>query len=88
MRSGRYPEHFIISYLTLIRYSGIASARLEASARVHSTQPLFVAGQCLTHHRERKTILDLLRGIERDLGWATEDRAQQLLKDWGWISDP
>jgi len=68
--------------------SGIASARPEASARVHSTQPLFVAGQCLTHHRERKVILNLLREIEADLGWATEYRAQQLLKDWGWITDP
>ena len=67
--------------------SGIASSRPDASVRVHSTQPLFVAGQCLTHHRERKVILDHLRGIETDLGWATEYRAQQLLKEWGWVTD-
>ena len=52
--------------------------------RIHQIQPLFVVGQCLTHERERRAVLELLRGIERDLGWATEYRVQQLLKDWGW----
>jgi len=29
-------------------------------------------------------ILNLLRGIEGDIGWATEYRAKQLLKEWEW----
>lgn len=58
-------------------------SRPEASVRVHQTQPLFVAGQCLSQSHERHLILELLRGIETDLGWATEYRVQQLLKDWG-----
>ena len=64
--------------------SGIALSRPEASVRVHQTQPLFVAGQCLSQSHERNMILELLRGTESDLGWATENRVQQLLKDWGW----
>lgn len=52
--------------------------------RIHQIQPLFVVGQCLTHESERQAILELLRGIEVDLGWATEYRVQQLLKVWGW----
>lgn len=71
----------------LIYPSGIACSRPEASVKVHSTQPLFVAGQCLTHYSERKVVLDLLRSIERDLGWATEYRVEQLIKEWGWAAE-
>jgi hypothetical protein len=63
---------------------GISMSRPEGSVRVHSLQPLFVSGQCLTEPRERRTILRLLRGIEADLGWATEYRVKQLLKEWEW----
>ncbi|KAI9766473.1 MAG: hypothetical protein M1835_007182 [Candelina submexicana] len=63
---------------------GIALSRAEASVRIHSLQPLFVAGQCLTEPHERKIILDLLRSIETDLGWATEYRVKQLLAEWCW----
>lgn len=66
---------------------GIALSRPEGSVRIHQLQPLFVAGQCLTQPRERRVILELLRSIEVDLGWATEYRVQQLLKDWGWLND-
>ena len=63
---------------------GIALSRPEASIRVHQLQPLFVAGQCLTEPDERRVILDLLRRIEADLGWATEYRVRHLLKEWDW----
>lgn len=62
---------------------GLCLARPEASVRIHALQPLFVAGQCLTDDAERRVVLDLLRGIEQDLGWATEYRVQQLLQEWG-----
>lgn len=61
---------------------GIALSRPEGSVRIHQLQPLFVAGQCLTEPRERRIILSILRSIEADLGWATEYRVQQLLKEW------
>ncbi|ESZ93520.1 hypothetical protein SBOR_6101 [Sclerotinia borealis F-4128] len=63
---------------------GIALGRPEGSVRIHQVQPLFVAGQCLTELKERKVILGLLRGIETDLGWATDYRVKQLVKDWDW----
>lgn len=63
---------------------GISMSRPEASVRIHQLQPLFVSGQCLTEPRERRAILSLLRGIEADLGWATEYRVKQLLKEWEW----
>lgn len=63
---------------------GISMSRPDGSVRIHSLQPLFVSGQCLTEPRERRTIIRLLRGIEADLGWATEYRVKQLLKEWEW----
>ncbi|EFE36902.1 uncharacterized protein ARB_04429 [Trichophyton benhamiae CBS 112371] len=63
---------------------GISASGLEASARIHSIQPLFVSGQCLTDELERKAILQLLCRIEADLGWATKYRVHQLLAEWNW----
>ena len=63
---------------------GISLARPDGSVRVHATHPLFVAGQCLTETSERQVVLDLLRGIEKDLGWATAFREKQLLDEWNW----
>ena len=65
---------------------GIALGRSDGSVRVHSTQPLFVAGEILTEPSERRVVLRLLRGIESDLGWATKYRVQHLLKEWGWVN--
>ncbi|KAH8700798.1 hypothetical protein BGW36DRAFT_425604 [Talaromyces proteolyticus] len=62
----------------------ISMSRMDASARIHSLQPLFVSGQCLTELSERQTIVELLRSIEADTGWATEYRVKQLLREWGW----
>jgi hypothetical protein len=31
----------------------------------------------------RRTIVELLRGVERDLGWASEYRVRNLLDVWG-----
>lgn len=67
---------------------GIALGRPEGSVRIHQVQPLFVAGQCIVDNRERRIVLDLLRGVESDLGWATDYRVQGLLKEWNWNQSP
>ena len=61
---------------------GIALGRPQGAVRIHMVQPLFVAGQCLESPEERQVIVDLLRGIEADLGWATDYRVKQLQADW------
>ncbi|RDW83752.1 uncharacterized protein DSM5745_04078 [Aspergillus mulundensis] len=66
---------------------GIAMACPAGSVRINSLQPLFVSGQCLTDPSERRMVLRLLQDIEKDLGWATEYRAQQLRREWGWDKD-
>ncbi|KAK5951599.1 hypothetical protein OHC33_007277 [Knufia fluminis] len=64
---------------------GIAmSSPTKACIYLHQTQTLFVAGQCLSDPQERRVILDLLRRVNVELGWETEYRVEQLLKEWGW----
>lgn len=61
---------------------GISLARPDDAVRIHSVQPLFTAGQCLSDPRERQVVLNLLREIELDIGWATDYRVRQLVQQW------
>ena len=63
---------------------GISLARSDEAVRIHSVQPLFTAGQCLSGSRERQEVLNLLRDIEFDIGWATDYRVRQLVEQWQW----
>jgi len=63
---------------------GISLARSDEAVRIHSVQPLFTAGQCLSDARERQIVLALLRDIEADIGWATDYRVRQLVEQWQW----
>lgn len=65
----------------------IALGRPPGYVRIHMLQPLFIAGQCLESADERNVILGLLRGIESDLGWATQYRVRELLAEWNWETD-
>jgi hypothetical protein len=61
---------------------GISLAQSDEAVRIHSVQPLFTAGQCLSDARERQVVLHLLRDIESDIGWATDYRVRQLFEQW------
>lgn len=61
---------------------GISLARSDEAVRIHSVQPLFTAGQCLSDARERQVVLHILRDIESDIGWATDYRVRQLVEQW------
>lgn len=63
---------------------GISLAQSDEVVRVYSVQALFTAGQCLGGAQERQVVLDLLRDIETDTGYATEYRARQLTEQWQW----
>jgi hypothetical protein len=63
---------------------GISLACSDDAVRIHSVQPLFTAGQCLSDARERQVVLNQLRDIESDIGWATDYRARQLCEQWHW----
>ncbi|GAB7358331.1 hypothetical protein MBLNU230_g2403t1 [Neophaeotheca triangularis] len=75
----------------------IGLGRTDEGARVHAVQPLWTAGLVLGNENAagegavvsdetvywRRTIVGLLRGIERDMGWASEYRVRGLLDLWG-----
>ncbi|KAE8330414.1 hypothetical protein BDV39DRAFT_170579 [Aspergillus sergii] len=61
---------------------GIALGRPRSAARVYTIPLLFAVGQCFENPEERQIVVDLLRGIEADLGWETSTRIQKLEASW------
>lgn len=62
--------------------SGIALGRPQGEVRIYMIPLLFAVGQCLERSGERQIIVDLLRDVEADLGWATEYAIQRLQASW------
>ncbi|KAB2100015.1 hypothetical protein AG0111_0g11646 [Alternaria gaisen] len=60
----------------------ISLGQSDTAARIHSVQPLFTAGQCLSNVQEREVVLDLLRGIQSDIGWDTDYRVFHITEQW------
>lgn len=46
--------------------------------RIHSVQALSVAGQVFEEPEDMQVVLELLEGIERDLGWTTFHHRSRL----------
>ncbi|RFU75204.1 hypothetical protein TARUN_7038 [Trichoderma arundinaceum] len=65
-----------------IKICGIAAARPGPAARIHSVQPLFLAGQCLEEPRERRAVIQLLQDVEADTGWPTTNHVRRLHQEW------
>lgn len=61
---------------------GISLANATDPFRVNSVQALFVAGQVFQDRREQDAVLELLSGIERDLGWTTRYHVAKLTDEW------
>lgn len=59
---------------------GIALGRPPSGARVHMITMLYAVGQCLEKPEEKQVVVDLLRGIEADLGWSTATQVEKLQK--------
>lgn len=65
-----------------IEICSISLSRPDDATRIHSLQPLYMAGRCLVDERDREIVVDLIRNLENDLGWATKYRVDQLIKEW------
>ncbi|KAE8422600.1 hypothetical protein BDV36DRAFT_210219 [Aspergillus pseudocaelatus] len=61
---------------------GISLANSTDSFRVNSVQALFVAGQVFQERGEQDAVLELLSGIENDLGWTTRYHVAKLKDEW------
>ena len=67
---------------------GISLSMPPESVRVHSLQPLFVAGQCFSSFYARRIVLDLLVRVEKDLGWASTYYVDKLREEWQQVDLP
>lgn len=57
---------------------GISMSNEHHGAWTNSVQPLWVAGRCMSHPSEHKAILEMLDRIERESGWGTKWRVDDL----------
>lgn len=77
-----YRERLIDIRDNCVKICGIAAGRPGGAARVHSVQPLVLAGQCLEDPRERRSVVQLLQDVESDTGWPTADQVRRLQEEW------
>lgn len=62
---------------------GIAASNHSHGPWINALQPLWIAGKIMSHASEHMAILEVLASIERETGWATAWRAQDLKDYWG-----
>ncbi len=65
------------------RVCAISISNDHHGAWTNSVQPLWIAGRCMSNPMEHKAILTLLEKIERESGWGTRWRADDLKAYWG-----
>ncbi|OAA72893.1 Zn(2)-C6 fungal-type DNA-binding domain protein [Akanthomyces lecanii RCEF 1005] len=65
------------------RVCAISISNDHHGAWTNSVQPLWIAGRCMSNPMEHKAILTLLEKIERESGWGTRWRAEDLKAYWG-----
>lgn len=80
LRSYRLIQKEVLRHCKEI--CGISLADPTDAVRVHSVQPLFVAGQAFYTRPEQELVLELLSGIETELGWATNHQRRKLIDEW------
>ncbi|KAL2875185.1 hypothetical protein SGCOL_009617 [Colletotrichum sp. CLE4] len=80
LRSYRFIQKEVLRHCKEI--CGISLADPTDAVRVHSVQPLFVAGQAFYTQPEQELVLELLSGIETELGWATNHQRRKLIDEW------
>ena len=61
----------------------VALGRPSSVVQSRLVQPLYIAGRCLWREPEQRRLVATLRGIENDLGLATNYRIKALLQEWG-----
>lgn len=66
---------------------GISISNKHHGAWTNGIQPLWIAGRCMSHASEHQAILNLLERIERESGWGTRWRAEDLKEHWGDLGD-
>lgn len=66
---------------------GISASNHDHGPWINALQPLWISGKLMSHPTEHRIILDLLKRIEKETGWATSWRVQDLREYWGDVDD-
>ncbi|KAI9728506.1 MAG: hypothetical protein M1834_007644 [Cirrosporium novae-zelandiae] len=62
---------------------GISASNSHHGCWTNSLQPLWFAGKVMSHRSEHEAVLEVLSRIERETGWSTSWRADDLKEFWG-----
>lgn len=62
---------------------GIALSNDHHGAWTNTVQPIWIAGRLMSHPQEHAAIVALLGRIEKETGWATQWRIDDLMEHWG-----
>ncbi|KAH7382922.1 fungal-specific transcription factor domain-containing protein [Cadophora sp. MPI-SDFR-AT-0126] len=65
----------------------ISESNTHHGAWTNSIQPIWIAGKVMSHPSEHKAILNILERIERETGWVTSWRREDLKAWWGDCDD-
>ncbi|OJI98332.1 hypothetical protein ASPVEDRAFT_452516 [Aspergillus versicolor CBS 583.65] len=61
----------------------ISASNAHHGCWTNALQPLWIAGKVMSHHSEHAAIVETLTRIERETGWATAWRVEDLREFWG-----
>ncbi|KAB8069887.1 hypothetical protein BDV29DRAFT_198360 [Aspergillus leporis] len=61
----------------------ISASNTHHGCWTNALQPLWLAGKVMSHHSEHAAIIETLTRIERETGWATAWRVEDLKDFWG-----
>ncbi|KAL2797797.1 fungal-specific transcription factor domain-containing protein [Aspergillus keveii] len=61
----------------------ISASNAHHGCWTNALQPLWIAGKVMSHHSEHAAIIETLTRIERETGWATAWRVEDLREFWG-----
>ncbi|KAJ5675995.1 hypothetical protein N7462_008892 [Penicillium macrosclerotiorum] len=62
---------------------GISASNEHHGCWTNALQPLWIAGKVMSHYSEHSAIVETLIKIERETGWATAWRVEDLKDFWG-----
>lgn len=65
------------------RCDSLDTANSISGCWTNALQPLWLAGKTMSHHSEHAAIVETLTRIERETGWATAWRVEDLRDFWG-----
>lgn len=63
--------------------NGRYSDNVHSGCWTNALQPLWIAGKVMSHYSEHAAIIETLMRIEREIGWATAWRVEDLKEFWG-----